>query len=84
MSDEAPKYPHTMESYIQDDDGDLSYKLLLISNNNNDSNNNNNDEGVNKGTSTEAVQQQAKTVAADSSPISDTGTWEIVDRTDTN
>lgn len=79
-----------MAAYIGDDDGDLPYRLMVISNkdNNNNNNNNNNDndngEGANKGTSTEAVQQQAKTVAADSSPISDTGTWEIVDRTDTN
>lgn len=66
-----------MKKYIQDDDGDLPYKLMVISNN--DSKNNNNE-----GTSAEVVQQETNAVAADHSPISDTGTWEIVNPGDGN
>lgn len=66
-----------MKKYIQDDDGDLPYKLMVISNN--DSKNNNNE-----GTGAEVVQQETNAVAADNSPISDTGTWEIVNPGDGN
>lgn len=53
---------------------------MVISNNDK---NNNNGEGAHEGTSTEVVQQKTNAVAA-SSPISDAGTWEIVDHGDTN
>ncbi|KAL6891872.1 hypothetical protein GGI43DRAFT_201072 [Trichoderma evansii] len=78
MSDETQKYPPAVTSYIQDDDGDLPYKLMVISNNKKSN------EVAAEGKSTEAVQQKPNTVAADSSPISDTGTWEHVDHRDAN
>lgn len=66
-----------MKTYIGDDDGDIGYKLLVISNNDNQNNNN-------EDTRTGVGQQEANAVAADNSPISDTGTWEIVNPGDGN
>ncbi|EHK39927.1 hypothetical protein TRIATDRAFT_302463 [Trichoderma atroviride IMI 206040] len=67
-----------MKTYIQDDDGDLPYKLMVISNNDN------NNEGANEGTPTAVGQPETNAAAANNSPISDTGTWEIVNPGDGN
>lgn len=66
-----------MKTYIRDDDGDIAYKLMVISNNDNQDNNN-------ESTRTGVGQQETSAVAADNSPISDTGTWEIVNPGDGN
>ncbi|KAK1254546.1 hypothetical protein MKX08_008541 [Trichoderma sp. CBMAI-0020] len=79
MSDEAKKYSPAVKKYIQDDDGDLPYKLMVISNNGH-----NNNEGANEGTATAVGQQKINAVAANNSPISDTGTWEVVNPEDGN
>lgn len=62
-----------MKTYIRDDDGDIGYKLLLISNNDNQNN-------KNEGTMNGVGQQETNAVAADNSPISETGRWETVNR----
>lgn len=63
-----------------DNDGDLPYRLTVISNNDNS----NNGEGAHEGTNTGMGQQETNAVAADNSPISETGTWEIVNPGDGN
>lgn len=67
-----------------DNDGDLPYRLTVISNNDNNDSNNNNVEGTQGGTSTGMGKQETNAVAADNSPISDTGTWEIINPGDGN
>jgi hypothetical protein len=62
-------------SYVQDDDGDLPYKLMIISNNDN--------KRSNDGTAVEGGQPKTNAGPADNSPISDAGTWEVVDHRDT-
>ncbi|KAL7927244.1 hypothetical protein ACQKWADRAFT_309143 [Trichoderma austrokoningii] len=63
-----------VKTYIRDDD-ELQYRLMVISNSSNN-------QAANEGASTGAGQHETK--AADRSPISDAGTWEIVNRGDAN
>ncbi|KAH6608894.1 hypothetical protein Trco_002240 [Trichoderma cornu-damae] len=73
MTNEAGEsYPHTMESYLKEHDDDLPYRLLKIGNE---------DNGVDT-INTEVSKEETKGVATDNSPVSETGTWEMVDHED--
>ncbi|KAL7793191.1 hypothetical protein V8C37DRAFT_378734 [Trichoderma ceciliae] len=61
-------YPHMVESYLQEDDVDLSYRLTKIGNEDN------NVDTIN----TEVVKEETTEAAADPSPISESGSWEMV------
>jgi hypothetical protein len=67
-----------------DNDGDLPYRLTVISNNDSNNDSNNNGEGAHEDKNTGMGQQETNAVAADNSPISETGSWEIVNPGDGN
>lgn len=62
-----------MTSYLQDKDGDLPCRLLTIGSEDNATG------AINTG-----VANEGTTVAADNSPVSDTGTWEEISHEDAN
>ncbi|KAM0258461.1 hypothetical protein ACHAQJ_003800 [Trichoderma viride] len=79
MPDEPKEsYSYAMKSYIKDDETDFTYQIMRISNGDDGP-----AEDTNVGTAnSKVVQNETTTAAADNSPISDTGSWEVVNRGD--
>ncbi|OPB37797.1 hypothetical protein A0O28_0100810 [Trichoderma guizhouense] len=81
MADEkAGELPPAVTSYLQDGEGDLSYRLVTIGQG--DSNISNMDK-----INTDVAKTPKTTVAADDSPVSDAGTthsWENISHSDAN
>lgn len=81
MADEkAEKLPPAVTSYLEEEESDLSYRLVSISQG--DSNISNMDK-----INTDVAKTPKTTVAADDSPVSDAGTthsWENISHSDAN
>ncbi|KAL7961086.1 hypothetical protein V8C34DRAFT_302511 [Trichoderma compactum] len=78
MADEqAGELPHAVTSYVEDREIDLAYRLVKICQ----------DDGSNMEKIKTDVRKAPTTVAADNSPVSETGTaqsWEMINPDDAN